>query len=91
VLTAADGRQALDLLERTAARVVVSDLVMPVMNGWELAEALRERPGLSHLPVLFVTAVSNVGRAPRGAVFLKPLHLESLLRAVKLHMGRAAD
>jgi CheY-like chemotaxis protein len=88
-VTAADGREALAILERTAPGVVITDLVMPGMNGWELAAALRAMPRLAGVPILFVTAIDNAHRVPPGPVFLKPLHLESLIRAVKTHLGRA--
>jgi DNA-binding response OmpR family regulator len=88
VCTAEHGRQALELLQRIRATVVVTDLVMPVMNGWELAEALGRQPGGP--PILFLTAVGNVrGRHP-GPLFLKPVHLDSLLRAIQNHLAQGS-
>jgi CheY-like chemotaxis protein len=88
VATAGDGREALQRLADVKARVVVTDLVMPVMNGWELAEALREDPSLAALPILFLTAVGNGrGTRPPGPLFLKPIDVDSLLRAVKAYLG----
>jgi CheY-like chemotaxis protein len=91
VTTAREGREALEILESAKVRVVVCDLIMPGMNGWELARALRTIPALSDVPILFVTAVGNAHRVPAGPVFLKPLDVDSLLRAVKIHAGRLAD
>ena len=71
--------------------LVLLDLKMPVMNGWELVRVLRSTPGLSEIPVLFVTAVTNAHRVPAGPVFLKPLDMDSLVRAVKIHAGRSPD
>jgi CheY-like chemotaxis protein len=85
VATARNGREALDLLKNAGASVVVSDLMMPVMSGWELVKAMRATPALASLPVLFVTAVVNAHRVPAGPVFLKPLDLDSLVRAVRMH------
>jgi CheY-like chemotaxis protein len=89
VTTARDGEEALAVLESEPVRVVVSDLMMPGMNGWELARALRATPELADVPVLFITAVTNAHRVPAGPVFLKPLDVDSLLRAVKIHAGRS--
>ncbi len=87
VCTAEHGREALELLREIRVSVVVTDLVMPVMNGWELAEALEREPG-GPPPLLFLTAVGNVRGRPPGPVFLKPVHLESLLRAIENHLGQ---
>jgi CheY-like chemotaxis protein len=88
VTTARDGEEALAVMEGAPVRVVVSDLMMPGMNGWDLARALRSLPRLADVPVLFITAVTNAHRVPAGPVFLKPLDVDSLLRAVKIHAGR---
>jgi CheY-like chemotaxis protein len=88
VTTARDGEEALAVLESEPVRVVVSDLMMPRMNGWDLVRALRATEKLANLPVLFITAVTNAHRVPAGPVFLKPLDVDSLLRAVKIHAGR---
>jgi CheY-like chemotaxis protein len=89
VETAPDGQAALEVLEQTSPAVVITDLIMPGMNGWQLAEEVRARPRLDAVLVLFVTAVGNAHRVPPGPVFLKPLDLESLIRAVQNHVGHA--
>ena len=53
---AEDGKEGLDLIERLRPDVVFSDVAMPLMNGFELAEAMRRRPGLAHIPIVFMTA-----------------------------------
>lgn len=55
VVTAADGQEALELLEQQPFQAVVTDLEMPRMSGFELLEELRRRPNLSHLPVAVLT------------------------------------
>src|ERR1043166_2770438 len=54
VETASQGREALDVLGRSIADVVVTDLEMPLMNGLELVEAVREQ--FPSVPVVLVTA-----------------------------------
>ena len=51
-----DGKQCLNLIEQVRPDVVFSDVAMPVMDGFELADALRARPGLAHIPIVFMTA-----------------------------------
>jgi chemosensory pili system protein ChpA (sensor histidine kinase/response regulator) len=55
VVTAADGQEALELLEQQPFQAVVTDLEMPRMSGFELLEEVRRRPNLSHLPVAVLT------------------------------------
>ncbi len=55
VVTAADGQEALELLEQQPFQAVVTDLEMPRMSGFELLEEVRRRPHLAHLPVAVLT------------------------------------
>jgi CheY-like chemotaxis protein len=89
VLTAADGRQAMQLLARIDGtsdrpRVIVLDLMMPVMNGWEVLTALQETPSLAGIPVLVISAFSD--QAPKEgvrAVLRKPVPVDRLLAAIE--------
>jgi signal transduction histidine kinase/DNA-binding response OmpR family regulator/ligand-binding sensor domain-containing protein len=56
VWTAAGGAEALALAGETAIDVVVSDIMMPGMDGFELVRRLRERPDCTNVPVLFISA-----------------------------------
>jgi CheY-like chemotaxis protein len=56
VHVAEDGKNGLDLIERHHPDVVFSDVAMPLMNGFELADAMRARPDLAHIPIVFMTA-----------------------------------
>ena len=53
---AEDGKQGLDLIEQLRPDVVFSDVAMPEMDGFELADAMRARPHLAHIPIVFMTA-----------------------------------
>jgi CheY-like chemotaxis protein len=86
VATAANGREALARLREGKVGVVLLDLMMPVMSGWELAAAMRLEPNLASIPVMSITAVSNAHRAPGGPVFLKPLNIDSLVRGIGLYL-----
>lgn len=90
VATAFNGRDALDVLQTAEVGLVVLDLMMPVMSGRELAETMQGSADWAQIPIVFVTAVSNVHHAPPGPVYLKPIRRESFVRAVRLHLARAA-
>jgi CheY-like chemotaxis protein len=53
---AEDGRKGLALIERLRPDVVFSDVAMPEMDGFELADAMRASPDLAHIPIVFMTA-----------------------------------
>jgi two-component system, OmpR family, response regulator CpxR len=88
VLTASNGRQALELLRRVSGTVdfpfvMLLDLMMPVMNGWEVLNELQKDPTLSALPVVIISAFAE--QAPRNgvrAVLRKPVQVNQLLGAL---------
>ena len=61
LITAANGKEALDQLQSNAQEVdlIISDLMMPVMNGHQLLEAVKADPFRAHLPFLLLTAKVN--------------------------------
>lgn len=93
--TATDGADALERLENFAADVVVTDLNMPRMDGYELMKVLRD--GGQGVPVIVVTAFGNVETAVRtvhemGAYWFleKPVQanvMQALLRRAAAHHG----
>lgn len=89
VATAANGVEALDILRHTHVRLMVLDLMLPLMSGRELTQVVRTTPMLADLPIVMITAVGNVHVAPPGPVYLKPLRRDSFVHAVRLHMERA--
>jgi CheY-like chemotaxis protein len=91
---AANGREALARLsagERPG--VIVLDLMMPVMNGWELREVMRADAALAEIPVV---VVSGAGRIPDdeaatlapAAVLVKPFELVDLIDVVSRYCSR---
>lgn len=56
VSTAAGGLEALGLVLRVPPDVIVSEVDLPTMDGWRLLRLLRERPSISHIPFMFLTA-----------------------------------
>jgi CheY-like chemotaxis protein len=81
VLTASNGREALDLLARTAARpdLIFTDLLMPVLGGEGLLRALRADPALAAVPVVVLSASHTQERA---AAFVPKPFTAAEVRAV---------
>jgi adenylate cyclase len=63
VETAQHGRQALDMLRAGPFDVVLLDIVMPEMDGYEVLAQIKEDPALRHLPVIMITALDEVDSA----------------------------
>ncbi len=58
--TAANGREALDLLQRKPIDLVLLDIMMPDMNGYEVLERLKADPNLRHIPIIMISAVDEI-------------------------------
>ncbi len=85
VATACNGRDALNKL-RTGEmpRLILLDLMMPVMNGWEFCRALDQDPVLKRVPVVVVSAATaELTERTEAAVYLpKPIDMDELLHVV---------
>jgi CheY-like chemotaxis protein len=60
-----NGREGLEAIEREAPALIVTDLAMPEMGGFALADAVHARPALNHIPIMFVTASVQRGDVAR--------------------------
>jgi CheY-like chemotaxis protein len=84
VVTAEDGRQALERLSGIEQLcLILIDLLMPGMNGWDLFKQLKGRSELDGVPIVVYSSVAD--RAPNGAtrVLKKPLTFGELLSTVR--------
>lgn len=59
VITAANGLDALEKLDEFEPDLMVTDVMMPLMNGWELITEVRARPAFQSMPVIFLTALNT--------------------------------
>lgn len=66
VLTAGDGRSALAICEHTAVDLVLLDIMMPDMDGFEVCERLKANGRTAHIPVVMVTALDQPSDRVRG-------------------------
>ena len=66
VVRAADGAEGLERAREVRPDIVVLDVMMPRMTGYEVAKALREDDGTAHIPIIFVTARAQSSDVERG-------------------------
>jgi len=86
-----NGREALGFLLESDRRpiVVLTDLMMPIMDGRELVAAVRANPALAAIPIVMMTASSErCLELPGIRVLRKPLSFEALLEALEAHARR---
>lgn len=90
--TASSGREALQILGGPELpRLILLDLMMPDLNGWQFCELQRQDPRLASVPVLVVTAARSLAQTPPGVdVLFKPFSLEEVLEKVA-RLARPAD
>lgn len=97
IITAADGQEALEKVQRNLPDLVISDVMMPVVDGLELCRSLKEETATSHIPVILLTAKSLDEQRAEGydsgadAYISKPFSEKVLLSRVdNLLRSRAA-
>src|SRR4051812_13171738 len=66
ILKALDGLEALKILETDAVQLVVSDIMMPVMDGFELCKIIKSNFEHSHIPVILLTAKNTIQSKVEG-------------------------
>ena len=84
VQRAHNGLEALEYLHhnRPFPNLIVLDLLMPVMDGWEFRSRQKEDPDLAKVPVLVVTAIAATAGIDAVSVLRKPVDVDALLRTV---------
>ena len=90
--TAASGAEAIALLREGAQpRVIVLDLMMPEMSGWEFRDVQLRDPALAGIPVVLVSGVSDLAEAAKtidaAAYLSKPLDVAVLVRVLRRYCG----
>jgi two-component system chemotaxis response regulator CheY len=89
VLGASNGREALDLLKAAPLpQLILLDLLMPVMNGWDFCDATRGDPKVARIPIVVTSGAAS--RDPQSPYFIdvadfvtKPFDLDELLVKIR--------
>lgn len=101
VAQAHDGQMALDYLRHpqnqgvAAPQMIVSDLMMPKMDGFELLRAVRDDSALKHLPFVLLSARSDSSDLQQAFLLgandylIKPFEVEQLIDVIRHHLARA--
>ena len=88
VFEAGDGQECLDLLDSVKPDLIIMDVMMPVMNGWEAASSIRRLPAFARLPIIIVTASATLEdetkayAAGANAFLPKPIEHDRLLATI---------
>ena len=93
VLEAADGREALELLESRQVDLILTDLNMPVMDGIAMIRGARSLSSCRFIPIIMLTTESEVAKKQEGKAagatgwIVKPFQPEQLIGVVKKLLG----
>jgi adenylate cyclase len=91
VTTAGNGRQGLEMLRAEAFDVVLLDVLMPEVNGYQVLEQLKSNPELRHIPVVMITALDDMDSAVRcielGADDYLPKPIDPVVLAARINAG----
>jgi len=89
VIKALNGQEAVELLKEHAVQLLISDVVMPVMDGFELCRTIKTNLEYSHIPVILLTALMGEEQQLRGLetgatdYMTKPFNFEILLSKIR--------
>ena len=91
VVKAGNGRRGLEVLDRERPSLVITDFMMPIMDGLEFAQAIRARTQSPDLPIILMSgAHGSVGRDRSdlfAAVFDKPFDINAVIATVAQLIG----
>ena len=95
VVIASDGVEALQLTRNHAPDIIVSDVMMPRMNGYELCKNIKEDITISHIPIILLTARDDKQSQLSGykngadAYLTKPFEIEMLMEIIRNRLKTA--
>ena len=89
ILTASNGKEALEQISKESPQLIISDVMMPVMNGLELCKTLKSNIDTSHIPIILLTAKDAENdqieglKAGANDYIVKPFNVDQLLFKVQ--------
>ncbi len=92
ISAAGNGRQALEMIPEVRPDLILLDIMMPEMNGFEVCEELQKDPKLKEIPIIFLTAKAETADVVKGLksgavdYITKPFNGAELLARVKTHL-----
>lgn len=95
VLIARDGFAALDLLKKVVPNIIIMDGLMPGLDGFEVTRRLRTDPTFTHVPVIFMTGLTETEHVIQGLqsggvdYIRKPVDVNELVARVRVHLQNA--
>jgi DNA-binding response OmpR family regulator/DNA-binding CsgD family transcriptional regulator len=97
VLVATSGLAALKLLSHVTPDLILLDAMMPEMDGFQTCRLIKSDPALAHLPVIFMTGLSDTAHVVQGLdaggvdYVAKPIVLDELLARIRVHLANARN
>ena len=94
VLTATDGAAGIEMAERERPDLILMDLSLPVIDGWEATRRIKANESLKHIPIIALTAHAMKGDAEKALAcgcddyLAKPLDEDALFEKLDLLLGK---
>lgn len=95
VLVALEGQQALTIASNITPDIILLDAIMPHMDGFETCRLLKLNQELAHIPIIFMTGLSDTGSVVKGLevggvdYIQKPINCDELIARMKVHLNTA--
>jgi two-component system alkaline phosphatase synthesis response regulator PhoP len=92
VITARDGLEAIEKVQSDLPALILLDLMMPKMNGFDVCRAIKGNPKTSHIPILMLTAKTDPSSRKQGLALganeylTKPLNPKEILTKIREHL-----
>jgi CheY-like chemotaxis protein len=93
IMGAADGRTGLQMAQYHLPDLIISDIMMPGMDGYEVYRSLQEDPATASIPFIFMTSHSEQFLQQEGIALspenylAKPFEFQTLLKAIQTHLN----
>jgi two-component system sensor histidine kinase/response regulator len=92
IIIAVNGKSSIDLVERVRPDLILMDVMMPGMDGFEACQIIKTKPENDNIPVIFLTAMSEKVNIVKGFeaggvdYITKPFNKEELISRIKTHL-----